>query len=205
MAGGDTLRVQELLARLDYMPVTYTQIGPAPALANLALDQPGSFAWRWPDQPSQLTSLWSQGTTNEITKAAIEAFENENNLGVDGEAGPAVWTALINDTINHKTNSVRTSTCWSTRWSPRTSPSTNGVAKYVGIPVNSGAPGADTTDGTYAVFEHVRYSDMKGTNPDGSPTTTPTCPTPATSTAATRCTASSGPPTAPRRATAASR
>ena len=38
----------------------------------------------------------------------------------------------------------------------------------MGIPVNTGLSGADTTDGTYAVFEHVRYSEMKGTNPDGS-------------------------------------
>ena len=50
------------------------------------------------------------------------------------------------------------------------------MAQYVGIPVNTGAPGADTTDGTYAVFEHVRYSDMKGTNPDGSTYNDPNVP-----------------------------
>ena len=52
----------------------------------------------------------------------------------------------------------------------------DGAAKYVGIPVNSGAPGADTTDGTFAVFEHVRYSDMKGTNPDGTTYNDPNVP-----------------------------
>jgi lipoprotein-anchoring transpeptidase ErfK/SrfK len=177
VAGGDVLRVQELLAGLDYLPLTYSQIGPAPALANLALDQPGTFAWRWPDQPAQLTSLWTQGTTNEITKAAIEAFENENNLGVDGEAGPAVWTALINDTINHKTNPVPYVYVLVNKVVPQNlTLYQDGVAKYVGIPVNSGAPGADTTDGTYAVFEHVRYSDMKGTNPDGSTYNDPNVP-----------------------------
>ena len=171
------LRVQELLAGLDYLPLTYAQIGPAPALANLALDQPGSFAWRWPDQPAQLTSLWTQGTTNEITKAAIEAFENQNNLGVDGEAGPAVWTALINDTINHKTNPVPYVYVLVNKVVPQNlTLYQDGVGKYVGIPVNSGAPGADTTDGTYAVFEHVRYSDMKGTNPDGTTYNDPNVP-----------------------------
>src|SRR6202000_744943 len=44
------------------------------------------------------------------------------------------------------------------------------------VPMNSGAPGADTTDGTYAVFEHVRYSDMKGTNVDGSTYDDPNVP-----------------------------
>ena len=177
VAAGDMLRVQELLAGLDYLPLTYTQIGPTPAVGNLALDQPGSFAWRWPDQPSQLTSLWTQGTTNEITKAAIEAFENENNLGVDGEAGPAVWTALINDTINHKTNPVPYVYVVVNKVVPQNlTLYQDGVAKYVGIPVNSGAPGADTTDGTFAVFEHVRYSDMKGTNPDGTTYNDPNVP-----------------------------
>jgi hypothetical protein len=46
----------------------------------------------------------------------------------------------------------------------------------VGIPVNTGAPGADTTNGTFAVFEHVRYSDMKGTNIDGSTYNDPNVP-----------------------------
>ena len=52
----------------------------------------------------------------------------------------------------------------------------NGAAQYVGIPVNTGAPGADTTDGSYAVFEHVRFSDMKGTNTDGSTYNDPNVP-----------------------------
>ena len=108
------------------------------------------------------------GHREQITKAAVEAFETQNGLGVDGIAGPAVWTALINDTINDKPDATpyvyvlvnkvvpQNLTLWN-----------NGVAQYVGIPVNTGAPGADTVDGTYAVFEHVRYSEMKGTNPDG--------------------------------------
>ncbi len=36
------------------------------------------------------------------------------------------------------------------------------------VAVNTGAPGADTVDGTYPVFEHVTSSRMQGTNPDGS-------------------------------------
>ncbi len=112
-----------------------------------------------------------------ITKAAVEAFETQNGLGVDGIAGPAVWTALINDTINDKPDATpyvyvlvnkalpQNLTLWN-----------NGAAQYVGIPVNTGAPGADTTDGTYAVFEHVRYSEMKGTNPDGTTYDDPNVP-----------------------------
>jgi lipoprotein-anchoring transpeptidase ErfK/SrfK len=44
----------------------------------------------------------------------------------------------------------------------------NGAPVMVNTAVNTGAPGADTVDGTYPVFEHVPSSEMKGTNPDGS-------------------------------------
>ena len=99
------------------------------------------------------------------------------NLGVDGEAGPAVWTALINNTINHKTDPVPYVYVVVNKVVPQNlTLYENGVAKYVGIPVNSGAPGADTIDGSFAVFEHVRYSDMKGTNVDGSTYDDPNVP-----------------------------
>jgi lipoprotein-anchoring transpeptidase ErfK/SrfK len=45
-----------------------------------------------------------------------------------------------------------------------------------GVPVNTGAPGADTVDGTYPVFEHVTSSRMQGTNPDGSTYNDPDVP-----------------------------
>ena len=177
VAAGDTLRLQQLLAQLNYLPVSFSPSGAVPAPADLAVDQAGTFSWRWPGLPSALTSQWTQGTMNEITKAAVEDFENQNNIGVDGEAGPTVWTALLNDVMNNKPSATpyvyvlvnkvvpQNLTLWD-----------NGVAQYVGIPVNSGAPGADTTDGTYAVFEHVRYSDMKGTNVDGSTYNDPNVP-----------------------------
>ena len=169
VAAGDTLRLQQLLAGLDYLPVGFTPTGPAPAPADLALDQPGAFSWRWPGLPTELTSQWTQGASNEITRAAVEDFQTQNGLGVDGIPGPAVWTALLNDTINQKPSGTpyvyvlvnkalpESLTLWN-----------NGVAQLTGIAVNTGVPGADTTDGSYAVFEHVRYSEMKGTNPDGS-------------------------------------
>ncbi len=177
VAPGDTLRLQQLLAGLDYLPASFSPTGPAPAKAELATDQPGSFSWRWPGLPAELTSQWMQGTQNEITKAAVMSFENQNGLGVDGIAGPAVWTALINDTINGKASGVpyvyvlvskvvpQTLTLWN-----------NGVVQFGGIRINTGAPGADTTNGSYAVFEHVRFSEMKGTNPDGSKYDDPNVP-----------------------------
>jgi lipoprotein-anchoring transpeptidase ErfK/SrfK len=176
VAAGDTLRLQQLLAELNYLPVGFSPSGPTPARPDLALDQQGTFSWRWPSLPTELTSQWTQGAMNQITKAAIEDFESQNSIGVDGEAGPTVWGALINDLINDKPSATpyvyvlvnkvvpQTLTLWN-----------NGTAQYT-VRVNSGAPGADTTDGTYAVFEHVRFSDMKGTNVDGSTYDDPNVP-----------------------------
>ena len=76
-----------------------------------------------------------------LTKAAVEAFETQNGIGVDGIVGPAVWTALINDTINHKVDATsyvyvlvnkvvpQNLTLWN-----------NGVAQYVGIPATRVRP-----------------------------------------------------------------
>ena len=177
VAAGDELRLQQLLAQLNFLPVAFVPSGAAPSAADLAQDQAGSFTWRWPSQPAELTSQWTQGTDNMITKAAVEAFETQNAIGVDGIAGPAVWTALINDTINHKVDTTpyvfvlvnKVVPQGLTLWN-------NGAAQYTGIPVNTGAPGADTVDGSFAVFEHVRYSEMKGTNPDGSTYDDPNVP-----------------------------
>ena len=70
---------------------------------------------------------------DEITKAAVEAFETQNNIGVDGIPGPTVWTSLLNDVINNKPSATpyvyvlvnkvvpQTLTLWN-----------NGVAQYTG-------------------------------------------------------------------------
>jgi peptidoglycan hydrolase-like protein with peptidoglycan-binding domain len=169
VADGDMLRLQQLLAQLGYLPLTFTPTGPPAAPAAMATAQPGNFAWKWATLPTALTSQWTPGYEDIITKAAIESFENQNNLTVDGLAGPQVWATALADVTAAKTDTTpyvyvlvskvipENLTLWN-----------NGVAQFSGVPVNTGLHGADTTDGTYAVFEHVTASEMKGTNPDGS-------------------------------------
>ncbi len=48
VAAGDTLRLQQLLAQLDFLPLGFAPTGPAPSRADLAEDQAGTFSWRWP-------------------------------------------------------------------------------------------------------------------------------------------------------------
>ena len=66
----------------------FTPTGPAPTQADLARTRPATSPGAGPTLPTELTSQWTQGTDNEISKAAIEAFETQNGIGVDGIPGP---------------------------------------------------------------------------------------------------------------------
>jgi peptidoglycan hydrolase-like protein with peptidoglycan-binding domain len=177
VASGDPQRLQQLLARLDYLPLSFTPSGKATAPKDAAQVQAGSFAWKWSTLPTELTSLWTQGSVDSITKAAVESFQSQNGLPVDGDAGPAVWTALLHDVAVGKVASTPYIYVLVSKVIPETlTLYNNGTPQYSHILVNTGTRGADTVDGTFAVFEHVRFSEMKGTNPDGSKYDDPNVP-----------------------------
>jgi peptidoglycan hydrolase-like protein with peptidoglycan-binding domain len=177
VADGDILRLQELLAELQYLPVTFTPSGATNPPKDAATPQFGNFAWRWSTLPTNLTSLWTQGVESVITKAAVMTFENDNGLTVDGLAGPQVWTTLLADVAANKVDPSPYTYVLVSKVLPENLTLYNdGAVQYTNIPVNTGAPGADTTDGTYPVFEHVTSSVMKGTNPDGTTYDDPAVP-----------------------------
>ena len=141
------------------------------------MPQPGTFAWKWPGMPPDLTSLWTEGSENVITKGAVMNFENQHGLTVDGLAGSQVWTALEADAAAGKMNANPYTYVLVSKNLPETlTLYNNGAVQFAAIPVNTGVPGADTTDGTYPVFEHVTSSRMQGTNPDGSTYDDPNVP-----------------------------
>jgi lipoprotein-anchoring transpeptidase ErfK/SrfK len=178
VADGSVLRLQELLAQLNFLPLSFSPSSTvAPAAKDMAEPVYGTFAWRWPNMPAELTSQWTQGLESVITKAAVEMFENQNGLTVDGLAGPQVWTTLLRDVAADKVDSGPYTYVLVSKVLPENlTLYDNGVAQYTNIPVNTGAPGADTLDGTYPVFEHVTSSEMKGTNPDGTTYDDPNVP-----------------------------
>jgi peptidoglycan hydrolase-like protein with peptidoglycan-binding domain len=172
-----TERLQQMLAQLGYLPLTFTASAPLSSPAQALNPQAGTFHWRWPGTPPTLASLWTEGTENVITKAAVMNFENQNGLTVDGLAGKEVWMALLADIATGKVNADPFTYVLVSKVLPENlTLYENGVPKIVNTPVNTGAPGADTTDGTYPVFEHVVSSRMQGTNPDGSTYDDPAVP-----------------------------
>jgi lipoprotein-anchoring transpeptidase ErfK/SrfK len=175
VAAGSTLRLQQILGQLGYLPVQFTPTGTT-APQDEADPQPGSFSWRWSTLPAALTSQWSQGTDNVITKGAVMAFEDQHQLGVDGDAGPHVWAALLaalqqNQASTASYNYVLVST---------TLPQTvtvyeNGAPSY-NTRANTGVPGAPTALGTFPVYLRYTTTTMSGTNPDGSTYSDPGIP-----------------------------
>ena len=170
---GSTLRLQQLLSQLGYLPLTWTPSG-AP-VSNTALGQKqaalnapdGNFAWRYSGTPQELHDLWEPGQWTRMTQAAVMAFESDHGLTVDGIPGPVVWHTLIKAAIDgdsaHGYSYVLVH-----RTVPQTLILWNDGQVILTARVNTGVPGAPTPYGTHAVFEHIPVGTMSGQNPDGS-------------------------------------
>ena len=78
VALGSTLRLQQLLAELGYLQLTFTTDSPVTSPTQLGNDQVGTLTWRWTNEPVQLTSLWTPGANNVITQGAVMNFESQN-------------------------------------------------------------------------------------------------------------------------------
>jgi hypothetical protein len=174
---GSTLRLHQLLAEAGYLPVVWQPAGGGAgnvprtpsAEAQAAVEPPsGSFDWRYPHTPPQLQAMWSPDQATAITKGAVMQFENENDLTVDGLAGPAVWQALLSDALAGKRHTSGYSYVYVHREVPETMTLWHDGRTIVTSPANTGISGAETELGTFPVFEHLPETTMSGTNPDGS-------------------------------------
>lgn len=171
--GYSPLRLQELLAELGYLPVTFngSSVSSDPkAQLEAAYHAPeGSFSFAG-SYPSQLTSEWKTDESNLIETAAIQGFESDNGLAMDGVAGPEVWKYLMSAVENGRKNPHGYTYALATQ---NPGGGSNLVVYHDGsvlmtTPANTGVAGAPTEDGTYPVYERTPFQIMKGTNPDGS-------------------------------------
>ena len=168
VAPGSMLRLQQLLAELGYLPLSFNPTAPVTSASQEGADQVGTFSWRWANQPAQLTSLWTPGTNNVITQGAIMNFENQNGLKTDGDAGPQVWTDLLNDVQTGKGDANAWNWVLVSQSLPESATVYSNGAPVYSTPVNTGVAGAPTDNGTWPVFDRYTVTTMSGTNPDGS-------------------------------------
>jgi lipoprotein-anchoring transpeptidase ErfK/SrfK len=175
--GYSTLRLQELLAQLGYLPMTFNPSGSsgevsssdAKAQLSAAYDAPeGSFSWNG-SYPSQLTGMWATGENNTVLSGAVKTFEYNQGLTMDGVAGPEVWSALLTAAAKGQ----KDPSGYAYALESQAAAGGHLQVWYNGkqildSPSNSGAPGAPSADGTFAIYERLPYQVMKGTNPNGS-------------------------------------
>jgi peptidoglycan hydrolase-like protein with peptidoglycan-binding domain len=169
-----TLRLQQVLAQLGYLPLTWTgDLGePVPADAGHELaaayhPPDGVFTWQR-GYPATLAALWREGSANLVDTGAIMAFEADNGLPMDGTAGPAFWAALLRAAVDGRDSAHGYTYALAAKASPETLTIWHDGRQVFSSPANTGIPVAPTADGTFPVYERLRYQVMSGTNPDGS-------------------------------------
>jgi peptidoglycan hydrolase-like protein with peptidoglycan-binding domain len=169
-----TLRLQQVLAQLGYLPLTWTQtsksvINPANAEAELsaAYSPPaGQFSWE-SGYPSNLTNQWTAGSANILDVGAVRAFESVTGLTMDGVAGRTVWSHLFTALANGKDNPNGYSYALANQNSPETITIWHDGQVVLKSLVNTGIAASPTVDGTFPVYLKFYFTYMQGTNPDG--------------------------------------
>jgi L,D-transpeptidase catalytic domain len=180
-ASYSTLRLQQLLAQLGYLPLTWSPhfdsaIVPGGTVASGGAGAELSAAYQPPDgqftwvsgYPSYLASLWQPGTANLIDTGAIMAFESGRGLALDGVAGPKVWTDLLQAAETQQDNPNGYTYAIASEGEPETLTIWHDGQDVFSSLANTGIPIAPTSDGTFPVYLRYRFQVMQGTNPDGS-------------------------------------
>ncbi len=175
--GATLLRLQQLLAELNYLPVAFTPKGvhTANALAkepnNAALvsysPEVGGFTPRYKNTPPQLMSLFKPGVWTVLDRSAIIIFESHHGLNIDGNPSGAVWAAVAaavaaRQVLNSGYNYVLVSETLPERLSVW-----HNGSIVVSSLANTGVSGANTPLGTWPVWLRFVSTTMKGTNPNG--------------------------------------
>jgi len=170
------LRLDQLLSQLGYLPVTWTPANPSDDLPatdasdqlSAAYDPPaGTFTFD-SGYPTALSSQWSVGTDNEVLDGAVRTFEYDQNLTIDGDAGPQVWSHLLTAVAKGEQSQHGYTYVWITQAGTEHLDLYHDGRLAITSPVNTGIAGRSTADGTFPVYLRYQVTQMIGTNPDGS-------------------------------------
>lgn len=169
-------RLDQLLAQLGYLPLTFTAAPGAtvPAARDragqlaAAYDPPqGSFSWD-SGYPRQLRAFWLHGSTDSlIIKGAIMAFESDHGLAMDGVAGRQVWATLFKAAARNQANPNGYTYAIAREANPETLTIWHDGNVVLHTLANTGIAAAPTTLGTAPVYLRYLHQIMRGRNPDG--------------------------------------
>ena len=170
-----TLRLQEILAQLGYLPLTWTPAAGSAVpgdsmqaqLAAAYAPPAGTFTWK-SGYPSSLHELWQQGSSNTVETGAITAFEGDHELETTEVMSPSLWTALLKAAAANDMNTDGYSYAIANQHLPETLTIWHDGQKRLTTPANTGISVSQTEVGTFPVYEKLPFQVMSGTNPDGS-------------------------------------
>ena len=170
-----TMRLQQLLTQLGYLPMTWTAtsgpaIGAGNAKAQLAAAYhapAGTFTWHggW---PWMLRKQWTAGSGNILNVGAIRAFESVHGMTMDGIAGNTFWSRLFTAVTKGQMNPNGYTYGLANQHYPISLTIWHNGKVVLKSAANTGIPASPTVDGTFPVYLKFYFSYMKGTNPDGS-------------------------------------
>ena len=174
-ASFSTMRLQQLLTQLGYLPMTWTAT-PGPAIAAgdakaqlvAAYSAPaGTFTWQsgW---PWTLRKQWTAGSANILNVGAVWAFESVHGMTMDGIAGNTVWSRLFTAVAKGQQNPNGYTYAIANQHYPISLTVWHDGKVVLESAANTGIPQSPTVDGTFPVYLKYVFSHMKGTNPDGS-------------------------------------
>ena len=178
------LRLQQILAQLHYLPLTFT---PAPGVrspttvageaATLGSPLKGSFSWRWQSTPGSLQSQWQPGSPTVMVKGALMAFMSATNGSFNGftaddetvtQLADASWQALLSAAAANQADPAPYSYVSVSETLPETLNLWENGRTVLTSPANTGIPGEPTALGTYPIYVRYSFNYMTGFNPDGS-------------------------------------
>lgn len=169
------LRLQQMLAQLGYLPLTWSPAQDWPALQNnkaaqlaAAYNPPAGQFTLHPGYPGDLAGFWRKGASNKLDHGAITAFEVDHGMQPDGSLSPRVWKLLLAATLAGRGNTHGYSYAVASEGSPETLTIWHNGHMVFSNPANTGIPNAPTPVGTFAVYERLPFQIMSGTNPNGS-------------------------------------
>jgi lipoprotein-anchoring transpeptidase ErfK/SrfK len=180
---GSVLRIQQILARLGYLPVTFT---PAPGTrepATMAAEErtanrplAGKFSWRWSGLPSALVSQWVPGHDTTMTKGALMTFKaaqgtynpDDVDKTLSQMADRAVWMALLKADLQNQRDPYPYSYVYVSKALPETLTLWENGKRVLSAAVNTGISVEPTANGTYPMYLRTPYMIMRGYNPNGS-------------------------------------
>jgi hypothetical protein len=170
-----TLRLQEILAQLGYLPLTWTPTDGSAAPGDslqaqmaAAYDPPdGTFSWK-SGYPSSLHELWQQGSANTVETGAITAFEGDHEMTTTEAMSPKLWASLLKAAAADDMNTDGYSYAIANQHLPEKLTIWHDGKQRLVTPANTGISVSQTEVGTFPVYEKLPFQIMSGTNPGGS-------------------------------------